>query len=282
MTDVACLDHVGVVGRELQPLLAAYRRLGFAPTEPKTLFGRDRATGAPVSLGQSSAHLVFGSGYVELSAVHSTSPDHHLASYLDRHAGLHILAFGVNDIAAAQARCLAAGLPATPVAAASRPIEYGERHGEARFEWFMVEAAAAPEGLLCGVRHVTPELVFQPEVQRHPNRVEALAGLYVVTAEAPAALQRLAAVTGASAGDGDTLALVGGWIRVLSPAAFAARFPGAGIPAAPCLAGFALRTADLGKARACCAVAGVAVREQQGGFWVPAREAGGCVVEFGG
>jgi hypothetical protein len=168
------------------------------------------------------------------------------------------------------------------VPAASRPIEYGERRGEARFEWFMVEAAAAPEGLLCCVRHLTPELVFQAAVQRHPNRVEALAGLYVVTADAPAALQRLAAITGAGLDHGDTLALVGGWIRVLSPAAFAARFPGAGIPAAPCLAGFALRTTDLGQARAVCAAAGVVVRERPDGFWAPADEAGGCVVEFVG
>ncbi len=278
MSGPASLDHVGLVARSLEPLLAAARRLGFAPTEPKPLLGRDSATGEARSLGQSSAHLVFESGYVELSAVHDPSPAHHLAAYLRRHEGLHILALGVDDIAAAHARCRAAGLPVTAVAGASRAIEYGERRGEARFEWFMLEPAAAPEGLVCCVRHLTPELVFQPAVQRHPNGVVALAGVYVAAAEPGLVLARLAAVAGAVP-RGDRLELAGGWLRVMTPAALAARFPGARLPEAPCLAGHALRVRDLAATRA---VMGASARllEDAAGCWADAGAGGGGVVEF--
>lgn len=281
MSAVATLDHVGLVGRALEPLLDAARRLGFAPTEPKPLLGRDPVTGEPRSLGQSSAHLVFEAGYVELSAVLTDSRDHHLAAYLRRHEGLHILALGVDDIGVAHERCRAAGLPVTAVAAASRAIEYGDRRGEARFEWFMLAPAAAPEGLVCCVRHLTPELVFQPAVQRHPNGALALAGVYVSAADPGAVLARLAAVSGAEP-QGDRLDLPGGWLRVMAPAALAARFPGAGLPAAPCLAGFAVRVRNLGQARAAAAAGGARIREAGDAFWVGARDGGGGLVEFGG
>lgn len=278
MTGLASLDHVGLVGRSLEPLLAAGRRLGFAPTPPKPLMGRDPATGEARPLGQSSAHLVFGSGYVELSAVHSASPDHHLAHWLSRHEGLLILALGVDDIEVAHARCRAAGLPVTPVAGASRAIEYGNRHGEARFQWFMLAPAASPEGLVCCVRNLTPELVFQPAVQAHPNGAAGLAGLYIASDHPAPALARLAAVTGAAPA-GDRLDLRGGWLRVMTPAALEARFPGAGLPAAPCLAGFAVTVPDPGRALAAVAAP---LHETPEGFWVGAAEGGGCIVEFGG
>lgn len=280
MSAPASLDHVGLVGRALEPLLERARRLGFAPTPPRPLMARDAATGAPRPLGQSSAHLVFERGYVELSAVPDPRPGHHLAHWLNRREGLLILALGVDDVAAAHERCRAAGLPVTDVAGACRAIEYGDRHGEARFEWFMLAPEVSPEGLVCCVRNLTPELVFQPAVQVHPNGARALAGVYVVAEDPAALLRRLAAVTGARP-DGDRLALSDGWLRVMSPAALEARFPGCRPAAAPALAGFAVRVADVGEARALVAAAGLPVNDAPRGFWTGASCDGG-LVEFGG
>jgi catechol 2,3-dioxygenase-like lactoylglutathione lyase family enzyme len=86
---------------------------------------------APTWPACSSAHLVFESGYVELPQLSMPSPGHHLATWVSRHFGLHILAFGVEDIDAAHERCVAAGLPVRSPAHASRAVEYGARHGEA-------------------------------------------------------------------------------------------------------------------------------------------------------
>ena len=283
MSGGAGLDHVGLVAPVLDDLVTRYRALGFSPTQPRPLLRLEPATGASLPIGQSSAHVVFESGYVELTQIDGASRDHHLAPWVGRHFGLHILALGVDDITAAHERCRSAGVPVRAPARASRAIEYGSRHGEARFEWFMLEPAASPEGLLCLVRHETPELVHQREVESHPNGAVALEGVYVVTAEPQDVERRLAIVAGARPAEAGTIELGGRWIRVLTPDVFAARFPGAHVPQAPCLAGFAVRVADLRGARGAVAPGLVAPGPAPGGgFWVDAPHAGGCVVEFTG
>lgn len=170
------LDHVGVVGRDLGRLRYDFARLGFRLTEPRTLMARDPQGGLR-SLGQSSCHAVFARGYLELSAVETDDPGHHLAAWLPRGPGLRILALGQEDLAARRARCLEAGLDPLPVSHAAREIRYGSRHGEARFDWFMLQADGTPEGLVCFVHNLTPELVYQPEVQQHPNGAVALSAV---------------------------------------------------------------------------------------------------------
>ena len=283
MSGGAGLDHVGLVAQVLDDLVARYRALGFAPTEPRPLLRVEPATGERLPIGQSSAHVVFESGYVELTQIDGASRDHHLAPWVQRHCGLHILALGVDDIAAAHERCTSAGVPVRGPARASRAVEYGARHGEARFEWFMLEPAASPEGLLCLVRHETPGLVHQREVESHPNGAVALEGVYIVTAEPQAIERRLAVVAGARRAEAGTIELGGRWIRVLTPDVFGARFPGAHVPATPCMAGFAVRVADLRRARGAVEPDLVAPGPAPGGgFWVDAPHAGGCVVEFTG
>jgi catechol 2,3-dioxygenase-like lactoylglutathione lyase family enzyme len=279
----AGLDHVGLVAPELDALVARYRALGFSPTEPRPLLRFDPATGASLPIGQSSAHVVFESGYVELTQIDSASSDHHLAPWVHRHFGLHILALGVDDITAAHERCTSAGVPVRAPARASRAVEYGSRHGEARFEWFMLEPAASPEGLLCLVRHETPGLVHQREVESHPNGAVALEGVYIVTVEPQGVERLLAIVAGARHAGAGTIEFGGRWIRVLTPDVFAARFPRAHVPATPCMAGFAVRVADLRRARGAVESGLVAPAPAPGGgFWVDAPHAGGCVVEFTG
>jgi catechol 2,3-dioxygenase-like lactoylglutathione lyase family enzyme len=279
----AGLDHVGLVAPGLDALVARYRALGFSPTEPRPLLRFEPATGASLPIGQSSAHVVFESGYVELTQIDRAARDHHLAPWVGRHFGLHILAIGAEDIAAAHERCTSAGVPVRAPARASRAVEYGSRHGEARFDWFMLEPAASPEGLLCLVRHETPGLVHQREVESHPNGALALEGVYIVTAEPHDVERRLAIVAGARPAEAGSIALGRCWIRLLSPDAFAERFPGAHVPASPCMAGFTVRVEDLRRAREAVAPGLVAPAPAPGGgFWVDAPRAGGCIVEFTG
>lgn len=168
MNENISLDHLGFAVRELNPLLEIFRSLGFAATPARELTGLD-AQGHSKALGQQSAHLVFGSTYLELSAVPDPAAGNHLEPFLARYQGLHILALRSSNLDASRARCLATGLQPTPLQFASRQIEYGQRHGEARFRWWMLPATDMPEGLICFVDNTTPELVYQPAVQAHPN-----------------------------------------------------------------------------------------------------------------
>jgi hypothetical protein len=85
------LDHVGIVGRSITPLLNWARANGFSPTEPKPLLGAPDKDGNPRDLGQVSAHVVLQRGYIELSAVSDLSLNAHLAPYLRDREGLLIL-----------------------------------------------------------------------------------------------------------------------------------------------------------------------------------------------
>ncbi|HPF26293.1 MAG TPA: VOC family protein [Steroidobacteraceae bacterium] len=222
------LDHLGFVGPQLDAMRAAFAALGFAPTEPKPLMGREPDTGAAVPLDQWSCHVVFERGYLELSAVTSRSADHHLASY---GAGLQICAIGTPDVIAAHKRCRAADVRAGAAQWAAREIQYGKRHGEARFHWFMIDPADAPEGLLCYVEHATPELVYQSEVQQHPNGAQSLTLLGVVlptTDALSAAAERYARILGvpgqrSTAGECE-FRLAGGLIVLYTAGAARARF----------------------------------------------------------
>jgi hypothetical protein len=279
------LDHVGFVGSALPRLEAAMRRLGFSTTAPRELMRVDAATGAPVSLQQWSCHAVFGRGYLELSAVVTDDPGHHLAAYRARGDGLHILALGSDDPDADWRRCGAAGLPCTAPADASRRIEYGTRHGEARFRWFMLQPQASPEGLLCFARNLTPALVFQPEVSRHPNGVEALCEVVVQVESPAAAAARFAGVTGVEPrADGEGVlrfALAGGdALTLASPQALQRRFGDAAVQgvARGRFVALQLRVAQLSAAEAWLRAAGVACERRGAELVVPAREACGAVL----
>ncbi len=190
------LDHVGFAVRDLSPLLKCMQTLGFTPTEPKPLLGVDPDSGQARSLGQDSAHLVLRSGYIELTAVPDPAAGNHLEAFLRRYQGLHILALHADDPAKARDRLIQAGVPVTPLAQASRRIEYGERTGEASFSWCMIEPGAFDAGLLCVMRGHTPELIYQPAVQQHANTAFALRGVTLLSAEAPRHAEIFARLTG--------------------------------------------------------------------------------------
>lgn len=249
----ATLDHVGYVAHSLPALREQMLRLGFAPTEPRDLLAVDAATGATRPLGQRSCHAVLQRGYIELTAVDMPAPTHHLATWLARGAGLHILALGSDVIEAEQARCAATGLAVTPPAHASRRIEYGERHGEARFEWFMFAPHETPEGLVCYAHNLTPELVFQPSVQRHPNGALALTEVVVRCADLPstgARWQRLLGVAPREDAAGLRFELAAGdTVTLCDPQQLRARFGSQAVEAGSTdrLVASVVRVADIGR-----------------------------------
>lgn len=221
------LDHIGYVAPSLDPLRDGFERLGFRTTEPRELMGVDGATGATVSLRQRSCHAVLQRGYVELSAVETDDPRHHLAAYLRSGAGLHILALGSGAVAAEHARCVAAGIGTTAPARAARRIEYGERHGEARFEWFMFAPHESPEGLVCYAANLTPELVYQRSVMGHANGALALIEVCLLAGDVGAVRRRYARLLGLEARERcghSEFGLDGGRLSIVDAQGFERRF----------------------------------------------------------
>jgi hypothetical protein len=263
------LDHVGYVGRALDPLLRAFVALGFAPTAPAVL--------APHT--QTSAHVVFAEGYLEFSAVAAPKDAPHLAAYLRDGDSLAILAFGVDDIASAHAGCLSRGVPVTRPARAAREIAYGERDGTARFEWFMVEPRVAREGLVCFVQHQTPELVHQPAVQRHANGATALREVAITCADPGEAVERYVAMLGRRPqrrGADYAFAFGESRVRLVTPASLASSLGVRALPAAGRFASVTVASADLDGARAVLKRNRIRANDVDGALLVSAAKAGGA------
>jgi hypothetical protein len=146
------------------------------------------STQSLLPLDQSSCHIVLERTYIELSAAHTTDPRQHLQAYAGGVDRLQIVAFASTDVAATRTAVVSAGIGAKELQWAARQVTYGDRTGQARFHWFMVEPRDAPEGLVCFVRNTTPELIFQEVVQHHPLGAREVTGLAIVlpTTEAAA------------------------------------------------------------------------------------------------
>ncbi len=161
------IDHIGIVVHDLAAEVAAWRAAGFLVSDPVPLMGAGPA-GEPVPLGQSSAHVVFHNGYVELSSPVPGSGNH-LEPYLARGEGVRILVLAAGDAEAARQK-LASTWPCMPeVRRASRPIMVGGERGTARFRWFPLPEDLVPGALSAVVEHETRELVLHPRFVAHPN-----------------------------------------------------------------------------------------------------------------
>jgi hypothetical protein len=187
------LDHVGVIGSSIELLRQQWQAKGFFVTEPEELMAVDSKTGQRISLGQHSCHIILEQGYIELTAVNTVTPSHHLFPWIRNTESLGIIAIGTNDIEGVHARVLTADVPACAIASASRPIHYGTRRGEALFRWFALGAAVTPEALICFVSNERPELIYQPEVQRHANGASTLESVIICADEPESVAQRYGA-----------------------------------------------------------------------------------------
>ncbi|MEO0997219.1 MAG: VOC family protein [Pseudomonadota bacterium] len=184
------VDHIGLLGPDIETMAIACRNLGFTITGPEELYGSG-SNGERVPLGQSSAHIMFARDYIELSSVHTPSPDHHLGRYLNGPYGIRILILASDDIAASAARAAAAGFALGPIQTATRDIHYGDR-GTAEFRWCELRHRGLTAALVAFVEHKTPERVFA-ETPSHPNGAVGLRGLATVDAGLAEALAPLAA-----------------------------------------------------------------------------------------
>lgn len=169
MAKAPVLDHVVIdVRRRMDEAAARYRSLGFQLTE------RGQHT-----LGSINHLAMFADNYLELLGFGSDAR-------LDIEAfpiGLNGLVFKTEDAEAAQHLLSAKRLAVQAPRAFSRPVAIDGTVQEARFRTATLEPRAVPFGRLYFCEHLTPELVWRPEWQRHPNGVEAIRRVVVATAD---------------------------------------------------------------------------------------------------
>src|SRR5260370_32408731 len=131
------------------------------------------------TLGSMNHLAMFATDYLELlgfGEAGASRPE--LASFP---IGLNGLVFKTDDADVVHAHALAAGLPILPVQAFSRPVELAGARQDARFRTTRLDPKRIAMGRVYFCEHRTPQLVWRPEWQSHPNGARAISRVIVAT-----------------------------------------------------------------------------------------------------
>jgi hypothetical protein len=175
MSQATGLDHVGIVGHDLGTMAAAFEAAGFHLTP--------LARHAGGRTGNRCAMFRDG-GYLELMATVDGGTSATLARFLSRHAGAHLLAFGVDDLSAACARLERAWGKAPAVSVSERAVDDADP-AVPRARFGLIGPFDRPEGRVHLVHHETPDVLWQDRFVGHPNGAVALEEV-VLTVPEPA------------------------------------------------------------------------------------------------
>jgi glyoxalase-like protein len=162
------LDHVVIdVHDRMDEAGRVFAALGF------TLTPRGHHT-----LGSTNHLAMFATDYLELLGFGVGASRPELTSFP---VGLNGLVFKTADAEAVHAHAEAAGLPILPVQSFSRPVALADGNHDARFRTTRLDPAKTGPGRVYFCEHLTPQLVWRPEWQSHPNGAYDIVRIVVAT-----------------------------------------------------------------------------------------------------
>jgi Glyoxalase-like domain len=133
------------------------------------------------TLGSSNHLAMFATDYLELLGFGSGGTSR--AEIQSFPIGLNGLVFKAEDAERIFRHALAAGLPIQQVQSFSRPVSLVGETRDARFRTTRLDPNKVPMGRVYFCEHLTPELVWRPEWQAHPNGARAISRIVVATPE---------------------------------------------------------------------------------------------------
>ena len=241
------LDHAAHFVADRDTASAALARAGFAPSpisiqvNPNPIgpnpIGPNPSGGASLPTGTGNVCAMLENGYVEvLFKTADTALGRDLDSARARYEGLHLAAFAVADAARWHAHLVSAGFRVLAIVDMTRPVETIGGFDTAAFSVVRLEAGQMPEGRIQMLRHHTEHAVWQPRWLDHPNTAVGLVALTIAVqdlAEATARFTRFFGRDAEATATGSRFALDRGRIDLMTPEAFAMRWPGLTIPSLP-------------------------------------------------
>jgi catechol 2,3-dioxygenase-like lactoylglutathione lyase family enzyme len=273
------IDHIVIVVRDLDVARGAYARMGFTVT-PRGVH----------SVGSQNHCVMFGRDYVELLVSPEENPHPSRQYYTDfarQGEGLAAIALASRNANGAYTELLWAGFAPTDPLELSRPVELAGSARDARFRITQIPPRATPGGRVLVCEHLTRDLVWRPEHQRHANGATELAAVAILcedVAQAAQPYERLFDAKAKPIAEGLLVETGGAPLAFVTAASLAKRLPQVRISArpAPLMAAVFIRVADRDKARAALAAGGLRpARMPDGSLALGADVAHGVAVVFG-
>ncbi len=217
MTDLPLLDHTVInVHYEMDRAEPLFNTLGFTLT--------DRGYH---SLGSINHLMMFGSDYLELIGMPEGAPNTR-PEILESPIGIDGLVFKTANVDQTFAHLQDVGMAGEPPRAFTRPVLLPEGESTAKFRTVTVRSDVFPAGRVYFCEHGTPELVWRPEWQAHPNGASRMTEIVIVSTTPEAEAQqyaRLLATESSQSQDGAYhIAITDATLSVLSPSQYAARY----------------------------------------------------------
>jgi hypothetical protein len=275
--DGAALDHAVVnVGSRLDEAAETYRRLGFSLTD------RGHHT-----LGSSNHLAIFRTTYLELLGFEpGRGPV--TTGLLSGPLGLNALALKTRDSEGLYRDLAASGLASEPPASFSRPVELAHETRDARFKTVWLQPGAIPFGRIFFCEHLTPDLVWRPEWQKHANGAVDVAHVTVAAADPMRSAEAMRRFAGPGAwretAGGIDVRLGGTELRIRSPESVRQRLgvvQTEGASETDRMVGLGIRSRSLEAAERALAAGGIPVASRrENAVVVAAADALGVVLEF--
>jgi catechol 2,3-dioxygenase-like lactoylglutathione lyase family enzyme len=317
-TDITDLHHVGLIVRDMDAALTAFRRFGFhvgAPAYPAL----PPAPGAePEPVGAGNTHADFPRNFIELLALAPEEREHlpagarlvplhvpddqlaatrtaiqhtiaGLTARLETSEGAHILVFATRDAEQTAIRLDRAGFLHSGVRALQRPITTAEGTELAAIKFLEFSDDDAPAGMVpegrVGAAEDAPHDLLDAQVGlAHPNGATGLAEcvLCVDDSELQSASERYECYLHLPAsleGTTSSFALGSSRLTLTTPAGLAALLPGEQPHTVPGLSAYTIEVADLATAEAHLRAQNVELRRSADGRpFIPAKAAFGAAL----
>jgi catechol 2,3-dioxygenase-like lactoylglutathione lyase family enzyme len=272
---VRAIDHLVIRVADLDAGERLFSKLGFALTPRGFHAGRGSANHtAPLSSGN----------YFELIYL----PPGADSPFPDRPEGPVALALAPGDSFTIHTELTALGYSVEPPRDLARPVQLPQGTRDARFINISFPQIEPRSVGLFACQHLTPDLVWRREWERHPNGAERVTGAIIIHPSPEDLRSTYATLYGEAAirldHDGLIATLGGDTISFLTPQAFEGRFPDIPMPgdlAAGWFAGATLRVRSLEAVEGILRQAAIAAfRAPSGSLVVAPSAAANTLLEF--
>jgi hypothetical protein len=279
------LDHIAAIVGDLAVGAATWERLGFLLSPISRQRGKMPGRDDVDLWGTANRCAIFRQGYLELIGTVDRTSFNPWAVFLHRFEGLHLLALRVPDAGATYARLRERTRDIDAPVQRERELDVAGEKKMMKFRNIFSRDDAFPEGRYIFIEHQTPEYLWQPRYQTHPNGALALEAVLVCADDVLAQTVRLKTLLGSSRGDetGGSYVhtLAEGRIEIHPPSVFHERF-GWTPPALPCFAGAEVRFSDRIDAAKLMEKNGVPVQRRGDDWYVFPAHTNGFVLKLVG